>query len=273
MNKLRPYLSGLLRRLVQTLRGRKEMRWQRGRSRGRLDPGALHRLSVGRSSRIFRKRKISEGGRTACTLLLDLSSSMDGDQIRMARRLALIFGEVLSRIGYPTEIIGFSTIDRNLRYEVSQQTGEPTEELAKKYTRMVPLYHALLKQFGEPWRRAAARMGSVRCQALTPLGESLLFAGKRLASRPEYRKALFCLTDGQPVVGAWDESVTMQHACRAVERLEGVAIEPVGIGIMADCVQKIFPRNAVIHRLEELPRTFAGELCEVLTERKRAGSA
>jgi len=127
---------------------------------------------------------VTDTGQTACTLLLDLSSSMSGDQIRLCRQLALLFAETLSVLSFPTEIIGFSTVDRDLRSEVSQQTGEDMEKLARRFTRMVPLYHAVFKTFDEPWRRAAGRLRHVECKALTPLGESLLFAGRRLAGRP-----------------------------------------------------------------------------------------
>ena len=264
---LRPQISGLLRRLVHTLRGRQEKRWLRERTRGRLDPGALHKLATERSGRIFRRRTETDAGATACTLLLDLSSSMAGAQIRICRRLGLIFGETLSRLSFPTEIIGFSTVDRDLRDEVIRETGQDREELARRYSRMVPPYHAILKQFDEPWRRGAARMGGAHTRVLTPMGESLLFAGRRLAMLPENRKVLFCLTDGKPVVGAWDESVTQSHACDAVERLTEAGIEPVGIGIMETSVRQVFPRHAVIHDLDDLATTFARQLCSVLTER------
>ena len=270
---LRPQISGLLRRLVHTLRGRQEKRWLRERSRGRLDPGALHKLATGRTDRIFRQRAETDAGATACTLLLDLSSSMAGQQIRICRRLALIFGETLSRLSFPTEIIGFSTVDRDLRAEVIRETGQKREDLARRYSRMVPIYHAILKRFGEPWRRGAARMGNAHTRVLTPMGESLLFAGRRLARRQEKRKVLFCLTDGKPVVGAWDESVTQSHACDAVERLTEAGIEPVGIGIMETSVRKVFPRHAVIHDLDDLASGFARQLCSVLTERTRRTSA
>ncbi len=269
MRVLRPKVSGLLRKLVHTLRGREEKLWRRERSRGKLDPGALHKLVAGKDGRIFRTRKETEDGHTACTLLLDLSASMRGPQLRLCRQLGLIFGETLSRLDFPTEIIGFSTVDRDLRHEVHKETGIDEKTLSQTYSRMVPLYHGVYKSFSEPWSRGACRMGSIRARSLTPLGESLLFAGKRLAWRPEKRKVLLCLTDGEPVTGAWNESVTMQHACEAVEKLSSASIEPIGLGIMTDCVQNIFPRCAVIHDLSQLPTTFSRQLCDVLTERSR----
>jgi len=267
IQELLPYVSGLRHRLLHTLAGKREARWLGDKENGRLDPRSLHRLLTGRPARIFRQRIQTEGGKAACTLLLDLSSSMSGRQIELCRQIALVFAETLNVIGFPTEIIGFSTLDQDLRSEAARDTGLDMDEVAKRFTRLVPLYHAVFKAFEEPWRRAAGRLSEVRCKALTPLGESLLFAGRRLAERPEARKVLFCLTDGQPVVGAWDEQVTMSHACWAVRRLSAAGIEPVGIGIREQCAQTIFPRHAVIQGLQELPTSFLRELCSVLGER------
>jgi cobalamin biosynthesis protein CobT len=267
LETLRPYVSALSRRMVQTLLAERQTQWLRDRPRGSLDPRNLHRLATGRSSRIFCQRALTDGGKTACTLLLDMSSSMRGAQIELCRGLALIFAEMLDRLSFPTEIIGFSTVDRDLRVEIAQATGATVEELARRYSRMVPLYHALFKTFEEPWRAAAGRLCEVECRSLTPLGESLLFAGRRLCVRPERRKVLFCLTDGKPVVGAWDEQLTLDHARHAVLQLAQAGVEAVGIGIREVCVEGIFPRHTVIHDLAELPRGFVQELSSVLTAR------
>ena len=265
IEELRPYVSGLRRRLLRTLMGRKETRWLGDKTRGSFDPRSLHRLVTCSSSRIFRKHVEAEAKNTACTLLLDLSSSMSGPAIDMCQKLAVLFGETLDMLGFPTEVIGFSTLDADVRAEVARETGVSEEELAKRFSRFVPLYHSVFKAFEEPWRKVTARFGAMGTKSLTPLGESLLFAGKGLAPRPESRKIVFCLTDGKPVVGAWDENVTWDRACEAVRKLTRAGIEPVGIGIMESCVRDIFPRNAVIHDLSELPGEFLKQLCQVLT--------
>lgn len=265
LEELKPYAGGLRRRLLQTLLGQRETRWLGDKTRGSLDPRSLHRLITCSSSRIFRKRTQTDGKNTACTLLLDISSSMNGPSIDLCRKLGLVFAEALDVLGFPTEIIGFSTVDDDLRAKVAQETGLAEEELAKRFARFVPLHHAVFKGFDEPWRTVAGRMGNATTRSLTPLGESLLFAGKRLASRPESRKVLFCLTDGKPVVGAWDENLTWDHACKMVKKLSCAGIEPIGIGILEQCVAEIFPRHAVIHSLQELPRAFLKELCRTLT--------
>ena len=106
-------------------------------------------------------------------------------------------------------------------------------------------------------------------QVLTPLGESLIFAGKRLSVRPERRKVLFCLTDGKPVIGCRDENVTMEHAKQTVSLLVKSGIEVVGIGVMEMCVSEVFPDYAVIHRLEDLPKVFMKELTLILDKNRR----
>ena len=264
---LEGYVSCMRRKLLQTLQGRQKVRWLRSRSRGKLDPRALHRLKTTTSPKVFRQRRVRKGGDTACTLLLDVSASMRGPQIQLCRQLALVFAQTLSLLEFPTEIIAFSTADRDLRYEISQETGISEQELARSYSRMVPLYHAVFKQFDEPWKKAARRLGSLRSKSLTPLGESLLFAAGRLARRSERRKVLMCLTDGEPVTGAWNEQVTFEHAREAVKRISLAGIEPVGIGIQAECVKDLFPRSAVIYVLEELTHTFLSELRKVLSQK------
>ncbi len=266
LKSLESYASCMRRKLLQTLQGRQKVRWLRSRSRGKLDPRALHRLRTNASPKVFRQQRVRKGGDTACTLLLDVSASMRGPQIKLCRHLALVFAQTLSLLEFPTEIIAFSTADRDLRYEISQETGVSEQELARRYSRIIPLYHAVFKQFDEPWKKAARRLGQLRSQALTPLGESLLFAAGRLARREERRKVLMCLTDGEPVTGAWNEQVTFEHAREAVKRISHAGIEPVGIGIQAECVQDLFPRSAVIYVLEELTHTFLSELRKVLSQ-------
>ncbi len=263
---LESYVSCMRRKLLQTLQGRQKVRWLRSRSRGKLDPRALHRLKATTSPKVFRQRRVRKGGDTACTLLLDVSASMRGPQIQLCRQLALVFAQTLSLLEFPTEIISFSTVDNDLRYEISQETGISEQELAQRYSRMVPLYHALFKQFDEPWKKAARRLGRLSSKSLTPLGESLLFAAGRLARRGERRKVLMCLTDGEPVTGAWNEQITFEHAREAVKRISLAGIEPVGIGIQAECVKDLFPRSAVIYVLEELTHTFLSELRKVLSQ-------
>jgi cobaltochelatase CobT len=192
---------------------------------------------------------------------------MNGAPIQLCRQLALVFAESLNVLGFPTEILGFSTLDNDIQAQAAQETGLSLEDLRQRFTRFLPLYHAVLKTFDEPWKQVAGRFVAVRTKSLTPLGESLIFAGKRLIRRPEKRKVLLCLTDGKPVVGCLDEDITLQHACDSVRRLTAAGIEPVGLGIKEKCVESIFPRSAVIHTLEELPRTFLRQLTGVLMGR------
>ncbi len=73
---------------------------------------------------------------------------------------------------------------------------------------------------------------------------------------------------------AFEAHLRACSACRRVYEREQRLIAllrqhwgPVSIGIMEACVTGIFPRHAVIHRLEELPQTFIRELCRTLGSR------
>jgi len=80
------------------------------------------------------------------------------------------------------------------------------------------LIHERYKRFDESFRKISGRFDYMRTHCLTPLGESMLFAARELARRPEPRKVLLVLTDGRPNVGLGDDSITFQHAKDVIVR-------------------------------------------------------
>ena len=127
--------------------------------------------------------------RSLATLLLaDLSLSTDAHVwlagadgsghsarvIDVIRDALHVFGEALSRGGDAVEMLGFSSVRRQLR--VHQ-----------------------LKGFDEPWdARAQARVGAIRPGYYTRMGAAIRHATARLATRPEQQRLLLLLTDGKP---------------------------------------------------------------------------
>ncbi len=246
------FVAGVRARLLTVMLGRDRVAWRHQQRRGKLDPHALYKLAVEQDTRIFRKEIRIEGGECACTLLLDISSSMNGEKLKLCAQVGMIFGEALSRLEFPTEIIGFSTGEFD--------SGDPSDE---RYHRFVSLHHVLYKGFDETWRIGANRLSTMTAMSLTPIGESLLFAGKRLAQRKEYRKLLFCVTDGQPTVGVRGDSA-QHHAVYAAKRLAQAGIEPIGIGIGTSSVTHIFPQSVVLTELSDIPRGFMTKMTTII---------
>ena len=114
--------------------------------------------------------------------MLDLSYSMQGRKLELARQTALVFCEALDRLGIATSVIGFTTADTTNRrtQELSADSGISVKELTTRF-RCAPLRHVVVKSFEEPWRTAVGRLPGLTATALTPLGESLLFAARGIA--------------------------------------------------------------------------------------------
>ena len=290
MAPLMRHVGGVRQKLLQTLMAETRSRWLPDAEDGALNPRALHRLAaaqylrregggihrneiVSLTSRVFRRKVVAKRLKTAVTLLVDLSGSMDGAKLDIARNAALVLCEALARLNIPAAVWGFSTLHPGAyRYMASSATGISEDQLAKSY-RFAPLIHSCYKQFDEPFRKIAGRFDSMRTHHYTPLGESLLFAARELSRRPEPRKVLLALTDGQPFVGLWDESVTFQHTKRTLVRIEQAGIDVALIGILENCVHDLHHRAVVVDNLEDLPRSVMAQLHALLTRDSRGNAA
>ena len=170
--------------------------WRRGLPEGEaldLDAWVQHRSDHRASptgtaeARVFARRERSE--RSLATLLLaDLSQSTDAHVwpgagqpagpsqrvIDLIREALYVFGQALAPTGDAFEMLGFSSVRRQLRLHE-------------------------LKGFGQPWdAQALARVGALRPGYYTRMGAAIRCATQRLGERPERQRLLLLLTDGKP---------------------------------------------------------------------------
>ncbi len=118
----------------------------------------------------------------AVLLLVDVSASTSDlvvgtelSVLELARDATVVLADALDRIGDPFAIHGF---DSNSRHAV-------------QYRRY--------KDFDEPWgTRVHARLAAMRAQRSTRMGAAIRHAGALLATRPNSRRLLLVLTDGEP---------------------------------------------------------------------------
>ena len=90
-----------------------------------------------------------------------------------------------------------------------------------------------------------------------------MWAGMLLTHRPERRKIVIPMTDGQP-----DD---IEKTRRAVVRLRSCGIEVYGIGILDSSILNWLKESSVIKQIEELPAALISLLKEALiTKRKVA---
>ena len=263
-------VSAIKRTLARTLLASRKTRWERGLARGKLNPGALHKIPLGADRRVFRQREEAPAFNTRVCLLVDHSGSMMGSRIALAARAAAVFSEVLAQLRIPFEVLGFTSgshADGHRRYHAA-----PHEDRAI-FARWGALRTLLYKSHAEDFRRVSGRLDSMARFTSGESnydGESLLIAARRLAeaSRAGERRILFVFSDGCPA-GTVTTSPHWQRQCghlhQAIREIRGSGTELFGIGIESDSVREYYGQDFVIvNSAADLPRETVRALDRML---------
>lgn len=224
-----------------------------GRRSGKLRASALYRLASG-DVRVFEKREPALVTHAAVSLLIDCSGSMAGAPMRLAAVSAYALSTVLARLGVPFEVAGFTTL---------KIASAPLDW--ERWSRFESLYMPLFKRFEDRWDvPARERLASLLTFPVSRMrnnvdGECVERAAARLALRPEGRRILIVLSDGEPAAEGWlaDQEA---HLAAVTASLPRRGIDAIGLGIMSEAVERFYPKHIVIHRLEDLPGTVVREL-------------
>lgn len=246
----------LAHRLTNLIREEVYLRYAGYYRSGRLNKAKLWKQRIG-NYRLFQRMITGMSQAVAFSLLVDESASMKGgDKYKLAMKAAILLGETLDFIGVPLEIVGYSTQDYEAR--AAMQLGlVPASEY--RTTRCSPLEHRLYKRFDEPFRIARYRLTGIKPRHNNWDEEHLLFANQRLQARPELRKVLLVICDGQPNGDA-------NYLIETVKRIEASGSTIVGFGIGAEFVKQIY-RNAIV--VQDL-RQLADESFQVLANEFRS---
>lgn len=250
-------VAGRIRRLIEALQPRGVQRVRR------LEEGDELDLNAAIASMIQMRRHDSPDPRVmmrnvrkerdlAVLLLIDLSRSTE-ERVRglggipgaaeepqsileLARDAAALLADAMQRIGDPFAIHGFSSDGRHdVRYLRFKDFDVPYDDSAK------------------------ARLAGMASGLSTRMGAALRHAGTILQRRPESRRLLLVLTDGEPAdVDVRDPQYLRHDARKAVEGLarSGISTYCLSLDPHADqYVQRIFgTRNyRVLDRVERLP--------------------
>ncbi len=263
-------VSAIKRTLARTLLASRKTRWERGLSRGKLNPGALHKIPLGADRRVFRQREEAPAFNTRVCLLVDHSGSMMGSRIALAARAAAVFSEVLAQLRIPFEVLGFTSgshADGHSRYHAA------THEDRAIFARWGALRTLLYKTHTEDFRRVSGRFDSMARFTSGESnydGESLLIAARRLAgaSRAGERRILFVFSDGCPagtVTNAPQWRRQCAHLHQAIREIRGSGTELFGIGIESDSVREYYGQDFVIvNSAADLPRETVRALDRLL---------
>jgi len=235
--------SRMRAKLMGLLQAAKSLPERFGVSGRKLAVKRLVRLETG-DPRMFRKRVESIAINTAIVVLLDRSGSMDHkkgmqSRITVARNAAFSLHHALSGIsGVAVHSVAFEM------NEVEQRT---------------PPIRVLCNWNEKPHSECFG----VETGICTPTPWALWYARAALLARPEPRKIVLLVTDGQPE--GWDRIEADTRA--ATRRLYRDGIEIAAIGIVTDMVQQYWKNNRVIDDIDELPQAMFGVMTELLTRK------
>lgn len=188
-----------------------------------LDRGrkiATRRLAktVGGNMRVFKHRKESPKVNTAVHLLVDASSSMASEPMRIANEAALAMAFSLEALPRVSPAVSYFCGDVN----------SPVISVLKH---------------GQSVKHNVNRFG-VASSGTTPMGSALWHAANTMAGRKENRKLVIVVTDGGPSDGA-----RVRHS---IELMKRSGYEVMAIGINSDAVARYFTDYCVINSVEDL---------------------
>ena len=199
-----------LSRLLRTL---DFVGWSTNEESGRLDRRALTRYATG-SANIFSRRELKESEKTAVSVLIDCSGSMEGNRIKTAQSVAIHLSKILSQAKVPFAVTGFH---RDRRYK----TVASGDVAYSSSPTLIPF-----KRWGESLPKAVAKLGNIDQFAYsgTPDYSALHLTIEEISRREENRKIVFVLTDAEGY-----SRDHMRHLQKFADS-QGVTIIAIGIG-------------------------------------------
>ncbi|MFH2013762.1 MAG: VWA domain-containing protein [Patescibacteria group bacterium] len=107
-SSVKKHINILVERLDEVFPSQEEAEWGSGHRRGkRIDVRKIAREIPTERGRFFKKKEVPEIKEAAFSLLVDVSGSMRGENIKEALRAAVLMAEAFSKKGVPFEILAF----------------------------------------------------------------------------------------------------------------------------------------------------------------------
>jgi cobaltochelatase CobT len=260
-SKILSVASGVRNKIERVLASNSIERKTSLQKRGRLDRRKLARLATdGDFDRPFFKLDSIESQKTAVTILIDLSGSMSGMKIKHAQLAASAMAEALTGLQIHFEVLGFECLFDN---RVSNFTKNQKSARFNRTTER--LSHKIFKDFKTS---SLSGIAAIKAGNNNADGESVMWAAKRLTERPEKRKILIVLSDGNPVADG-DQSILYSDLKTKIERIEASGIECVGIGITTTDVKKFYKDWVILNSVSELAAGCGEALAKILLKNQK----
>ena len=271
LQHLQGVVAKLANRLQRRLLAQQLRAWDFDLDEGLLDAGRLSRVVVNPLQALsYKRERDTEFRDTVVSLLIDNSGSMRGRPITVAAMCGDILSRTLERCAVKVEVLGFTT--RAWKGGQSRERwvadGKP-----RNPGRLNDLRHIIYKSADAPWRRSRKNLGLMLREGLLKEnidGEALLWAYRRLYSRPEHRRILMVISDGAPVddstLSVNPDNYLEKHLRDVIKEIESRdLVELIAIGIGHD-VTRYYRRAVTIVDAEELGGTMMKKLTELFDE-------
>lgn len=218
--------------------------------RGRFDMKAFNADVMDRRGDVYSSIVPGSLDKAAVCFAVDNSGSMRGERIQKAYHILSGLLYYLDKAGIPTEAIGF------------------TAELSSGSCRNGAVRHTIIKTYDESFNKKVIS----RCYAPIDMEqnveiEALRYLAPRLNQRPEAKKIMFVLSDGDPYFAGPTLNRKMAVAYKAyIKGLRSIGFKVIGFGI--DCnVSEYFGDDCINTKTDNLGDAIVKKLTEILNGR------
>jgi ribosomal protein L11 len=227
-------VTSMANALLQALRARTRCRKNPYQKRGKIDTRQLVAISKGLSKDVFYTTKQGEKLDTAVEIIIDESMSMSNEVVE-TRKLALAIAEVLTQLNIPFEITGTTT-----KYRASRCPD------LNGLDRTNPLVYNHYKTFDQSWNSCKHAIMQTGSHEHNVDGEAVEHCARRLLNRPESRKIVLSLSDGEPFSGQ-SHTKTEQNLIYSCEKARKNGVEVYGFGIDTFAPRRYYGADNFIH--------------------------
>jgi len=221
-----------VRKLIQI---RAKSTFEYGVKRGKLDSSRLSRVALrqpGFSERVFKNKINNTVLDASVSVLVDMSGSMSGQKVLYATQAALLLNNVFQVIQVPLEIIGFTDYG-----------NRPVQYLYKPFSKQKVPREQLLDYFAASSNKMAGN----------PDGDSIIWAFDRIKNRPEKKKLLIVMSDGQPAASRSSRGLG-SFTRQVIKEIQASKVEIYGLGLCDESVSMFYQHHSTVKTAEEIPQ-------------------
>jgi cobalamin biosynthesis protein CobT len=256
----RSHVNKIKNQLERFFKVKENVKWTMEQERGMINPAALSRLASDRNYRSpFKERKKSDSKNIAVSILIDLSASMDGQKIEMAKVSAFALSSALLELQISFEVLGFTSMEDDKLFAVESKKRAAYSRSSER----LEIHN--FKSFTTPHLKG---LTNIEAFEQNPDGEAVMIAANRLIKEKQKRKILFIFSDGEPATLDTSAGHLRHHLKEVVENIEKKTnIEIVAFGMQTTSVKSFYSNAIVVKDMSQFSSICMEKLSDILTEK------